>query len=304
MKMMKALIILSFLFSPAVSFCQNIDDLKTELEAQNFIRANFKDNYIDFYVGYIFRSNRGKQYLKKTSGKTWYKTDINQDHLTDLIVTGSVDGKNKALIVLGDTNKKYSVVNLVNRDRGWVRPYVLPTKINDEAVIIFKEIDFTDSDKESDTIEVRKTDTLIYKFKHFINFTPKEKIINRKIASLKYFSESCLGRCPIYDLTIDSTGKARLEAFRYNENIEGVFHCTIPSQTFNYMNTIINYINLPRYSDDYAIYVTDLPTGIIDLTFTDGTHKHIRDYGKEGEFGLVFLYAYFNSLRYSQHWKQ
>ena len=115
----------------------------------------------------------------------------------------------------------------------------------------------------------------------------------------------CFGRCPVYNLFIDSMGNGSLEAIRYNQNIlEGTYHCTLNKSLFNTLTNALNYIDITRFKEFYNVGVTDQATSIIDLTFTDGTHKRIRDYGRNGEFSLRFLYRYFDSFRYSQNWQR
>ena len=66
---------------------------------------------------------------------------------------------------------------------------------------------------------------------------------------------------------------------------------------------LLDDLNVKGLKTDYGDHqVTDLPTSYLNITFTDGTIKNIKDYGKNGTPKLKELYNLIESFPKTQTW--
>jgi hypothetical protein len=66
---------------------------------------------------------------------------------------------------------------------------------------------------------------------------------------------------------------------------------------------ILQYIQLDRLDNNYAVNWTDDQTAFIEISYNNKT-KVISDYGEIGTFGLSSLYAKFFNWRKSIQWTE
>lgn len=134
------------------------------------------------------------------------------------------------------------------------------------------------------------------------------------IQTIEYEAGACFGYCPMFKMVINSDRTAAIEAERFTfskpenrdwntENPEGTFTATIKEAQFNRLNKLINDANLKSLKDFYGNKnVTDLPTSHLTVTYSDGSKKHIEDYGKDGTDALHEIYTALEDLRENQSW--
>ncbi|MFT5723331.1 MAG: hypothetical protein ACI9JN_000441 [Bacteroidia bacterium] len=145
-------------------------------------------------------------------------------------------------------------------------------------------------------------DSLVLKWGDSIKYNANPT--NRKIKTLFYQSTPCLGTCPIFDLIIDSLGNILFDAKGYNKSVcEGTYKRKLLIETFTEINDIINYIDFENLKDRYSMGMTDLPKGVVDVTFYNGDVKKISDSGKNGTKSLRLLHNYLLNLCYTGNWE-
>ena len=89
-----------------------------------------------------------------------------------------------------------------------------------------------------------------------------------------------------------------------DDTLHGIYHSKLTREKFNELTELVNYIDPLSLNSHYSVSKSDVPTGIIEIVFTDGTFKRIDDYGKVGTPGLIVLHEYLDKLRLSQSWEK
>ena len=133
-------------------------------------------------------------------------------------------------------------------------------------------------------------------------------------SKIHYEAGACFGFCPIFKITInpDRTAVIDAERFTFTEGRskddfsgprEGIFKTTIKQADYNKLISLLDDLDLKNLNGYYGNKnITDLPTANLRITFTDGSTKHIEDYGKGGTEKLDELYTYIEDLRKTQTW--
>jgi hypothetical protein len=135
-----------------------------------------------------------------------------------------------------------------------------------------------------------------------------------KYSKIQYEAGACFGFCPIFKLTVNPNRTAVIEAERFTFTDgkskddfsgpkEGTFKATIKEGDYNKLVTLLDGLDLKTLKDNYGSKnVSDLPTAHLKITFSDGSTKHIEDYGKHGTEKLDALYDFIENLRKTQTW--
>ena len=133
-------------------------------------------------------------------------------------------------------------------------------------------------------------------------------------SKIHYEAGACFGFCPMFKITINPDRTAVIDAERFtftdgkskddfSGTKEGVFKATIKEADYNKLVSMLDSLNLKSLKNYYGDKnVTDLPTSYLNITFADGTSKHIEDYGKHGTEDLQAVYEFIEGLRKSQTW--
>lgn len=145
-------------------------------------------------------------------------------------------------------------------------------------------------------------------------FSCSSQKANSGYSKIEYEAGACFGSCPIFKITINPDRTAVLEAEHFNfskgfsksefdKPREGTFKGTIKEADYNALVALLDNLNVKSLNEKYGERnVTDLPTSHLRINFTDGTSKHVEDYGKRGTEKLAELYKFFEDLRHNQQW--
>jgi len=137
---------------------------------------------------------------------------------------------------------------------------------------------------------------------------------NSKYSVIEYEATPCFGFCPVFKMTVNPDRTAVFEAEHFNfgdqpskDNLsnprEGTFKGTIKEADYNKLIALLDGLNVKNLKDNYGERnISDLPSSHLRIRFTDGTSKHIEDYGKRGSEKLSELYGFFENLRKNQEW--
>lgn len=137
---------------------------------------------------------------------------------------------------------------------------------------------------------------------------------NSNYSKIEYEAGACFGFCPIFKIKINPDRIAIIEAehFTFSEGRskdefskprEGTFKTTIKEADFNKLMGLIDNLDVNNLNNDYGNQnVTDLPTSYLNVAFTNGNTKRIKDYGKNGTPELKEVYNFIESLPKSQTW--
>lgn len=289
------MIYLIFILAITIGFVSGseIDNLKTNKEVNKFLTENvLKDSHTTVL-------DESKTNTSKYGKNKFYKLDLNNDGLTDLIVDGEY-----FFAVIDKGNKKYEI-HPIDRGAFSLDKYTLTniTYLDRTPLFVIRKYKtvFVNPDLEEHRIGGKETEkTLILKFGNFIEYNSKPD--NFKIEEIKFSTSGCFGSCPVFEIVIDRNKNAIYKAIEYNDDDDGKFSGTIDSDSYDKLIQTINYINTSNLKNEYSVQWTDDQTASLEIKFDNGKTKKISDYGLIGTFGLENLYSQLLILRKTQKW--
>ncbi|MES2377803.1 MAG: DUF6438 domain-containing protein [Bacteroidota bacterium] len=306
--MKKLFLIFCLFFATQTTFANTIDSLKTDKDVRSFLTP--------LIVQFYYR-NADENWRVKS----WQKLDLNGDNNTDLVATEIAGRQNFMFIAIAKNDNTFQVSQIIYGPVGEDQSIEIVYFDNSPHVVFhgFKE-------SKDWRNKPPRTDTLVYKFNSFVEVNNRPAHYN--IDSITYSTVwGWKGRDntppPNTDsdqnLVIDRAGNATYSNNRSSTTYTftsgskrpprnpktdlGIFKGKIKSSDLNEIYDLINYIDIQKLKDKYAISWTDDTTCYIRVKFIDGTVKYIADYGGQGTFGLKSLFHKLFALRDSQDWK-
>ena len=302
-----------------------VDWLNTNDEVEQFIHeadTNFRNFYLrplkdlDMYGDKddgdsIFSSLVDKYKIDKN----FYKTDIDNNGYTDMLVMGRWEYP-----LHGYANKKhisdsYIIMNYGHKLVKFLRvsrQSSLPVlrKMNGK---IFLDLHrpVKDYDYSGSGVKVARDSVTVLQWASigFAEYNPAPK--DYKIEIIQFKSGPCFGSCPVYEFTIRNDGSALFYADQHNfpneyytcrENT--VYSSSISHNDLSSMIYFLNYLDFPTLEQRYSTSGSDMATVVLSITYDNGKVKTIGDYGCSGTYGLRTLYTFMQELRFNQNWKE
>jgi len=282
------ILILLFCLGSITMFANAIDSLKTKEDVVKFMLAKVLDS------GW----NESNIFSKESSHQGYYKIDLNNDGLTDLIVVGY-----SVLFVIDNGNGKFTRSSI------------------DQGTLLYNE--FTDSNivethgkkmivakgqkmvwSDSSNRKLRKweaLDTLVFIGNRPVEYNPKPN--PAQMESICFQLYGCFGDCPVLTLNVHANRTAELFATRFR-NQEGMYSCKLDEAFFKNMETLLSYMKVNTLIPYYSVPWSDAIECTLDLELKDGTHKEILDYGMIGTYGLQHLYHQLFELCKTGKWNK
>jgi hypothetical protein len=127
-----------------------------------------------------------------------------------------------------------------------------------------------------------------------------------KIESIEhvYFeAKPCEGKCPVFNMSIDSNRNANYNAIIFN-NQEGSFFSQLGEKEYAELLRLLKESDFSEVADKYLSNVMDLPGYLLEVKYNGGRIKKIDDYGRQAPKKLQKVYDYIFKLRDSQHWEK
>ena len=285
-----------------------IDSLNSKADVENLIRSFDKD-YQRFSLKPIteFKSRYGQdEFCKRIADslnitKSYYKADFDNNGYTDLLAIGDYYDF-KIFVVMNYGNNSLELNRLTRRS---FQECTFPKLIND-TIIKYYYMSEPNWRAKDQTTSLKFSD-LIFKYGDFIESNPQPK--NYDIEKVEYQTTMCYGTCPQFFISIDKNKSSIFKAQTYNretrssKEIKGTFQTKLRDSSIFEITNLLNYIDFPNLSDNYAVGWTDDQTCTLTITYNNGQVKKIRDYGLIGTFGLDRLYQLLFKLRFNQDWK-
>ena len=292
---MKIISVLLLFFLQTSLFANKIDDLKSDIEVQQFVKKqdgklkNFRIVSIDD----LYPLKDEKKIADSLQVKTWEKVDFDHNGETDLLVNGLWNGK-CGLIAIIANGKKFSLHTF---SHGFFDKSYFP-KI--EIVNNLTTLSLSENCQACDKIELSNK-KIIYKFGTFIepNYSPKKYNIEK----IEFSTTMCFGTCPVFKLAINSNKNITYNAEQYNE-LQGEFYSKIKTEDYNSIIELLNYVDFPNLKNLYQVNWTDDQTFKLIITYDNGKQKVITDYGRIGTYGLMTIYNKMFALRKNQDWTE
>jgi hypothetical protein len=292
---MKTILTLLFFLFQTSLFANKIDDLKSDIDVQKFLKKKVR-NLKDFYVVSIedlYISENGRKIADSLKVKTWEKVDFDNNGETDLLVNGIWDGRNNLIAIMANGNKFY----FHSFNKGLITKQFFPkieTINNITTLSLFEICEFC--------LEKELTNKkLIFKYGSFIEPNYNAKKYN--IEKIEYSTTMCFGTCPVFKLMINSNKSITYIAEQYND-LQGEFNSIIKTEDYNSIIDLLNYIDFPSLKNNYEVNWTDDQACELRITYNNGKTKIISDYGKIGTYGLIRIYNKMFRLRGIQDWNE
>ncbi|TQI71105.1 hypothetical protein JM79_2031 [Gramella sp. Hel_I_59] len=296
--------ILFLLLYSTIAFANKIDRLKTTEDVEEFVKK-IEPIFTKYkYLNYeLLSTDKLTQKLnchgifRKWGIRNWEKVDINNDGNTDLIYIIESDNSFDSYLILDNGFYKYKNVRL-SRNVFENCELFKPVKIDNKNYLqsyIIKHKAITSFEYE----EVIRIDTLEYKYDNFVEI--QDEPANYQIDTIKYSTSSCLGSCPIFNITITAKGEIFYKGEWYVEE-EGKRTVANGKREFQLIKDILNSIKVKELENNYSVSWTDDQTSLLEIHFKDGQIKKIRDYGLQGTFGLATLYDRLKNIALTTNW--
>ena len=129
----------------------------------------------------------------------------------------------------------------------------------------------------------------------------KKNYQNDATSMIKMSKGVCFGTCPVYDITIDGTGKATYTGKRFVDKV-GNFTKTFTPEETNRLFRKFEKADFFAFENEYTAEVTDLPTTFITLEHK-GQSKKIKAYYGTPE-SLQALIAEVDAYSNTEGWVQ
>jgi len=322
--MKKLFVILGLLLASLAASANKIDELKTDSDVVRFLiplSPNFTSRYmpklviqpIDTIIKY-FQKNDCFSLAKTWGAKSWQKVDLNNDGLTDLVVI-CTRYRYSNFVVLDNGNNTFKLIQL--QYSSFWNELINVIRYKGKNLIVFHSMEEERVDKRPAFYRMwyARTDTLVYKFDHFIEMN--EHPIKYDIDSVIFHAGICYGLCPIFYAKLSNNGKIRFEKDKpvkpqtvvikdpwgkppKARNIKAqtyvVAKAKLTVKETNEIFDLINYIDFKHLKTKYAVPWTDDVHGWIRIKYKDGSFKEIEDYGERGTFGLSVLFSKFYTI--------
>lgn len=311
-------------FTRAGHIPSKIDSLDTEDEIEDYVH-NLDTDLCEFHLAnysrimtlvpnHVHIDSLNRIYAKQLGiNKTFYKTDFNNDGLTDLLLIGGweivkVKPKdqlyqfNSQVVLNGGKGKPKSFSIALNYNIAFV-PQIIHTE--ELPFLVLHHPQNLDSmslrQPRRDTLQVK----LVYKFGHFVEFN-KNPVEHHKIKKIEYYNLS--GEFgPFFQMILNKNNESWFiaisnnpEEHRYNE---GTYKAIIKNHDFKEISDLLNYIDFKNLREDYSIYNTGPPSMALRITYDNGKVKEIFNNAGAGTYGLEAIYSLMMELRFSQDWK-
>jgi hypothetical protein len=326
---MKSILLAILILVSCAVFGNTIDLLKTDQDVEKFIGNQYKLTYPDgygknYYVFTIAKPDSVWQdvtcdsTIQNLEFKHWQKLDFNKDGNTDLFAAFYIKntyggwGDFTTCAIIDEGNNKFLLREIPGNNNFFCHA-AIPATIGGEPVIFYrhhvlKAIEASDKtegeliDTAAHLYDITKIDTLLYKLGGFIEIS-KGKPSLKKISSIGFSTGPCFIDCPRFDLNINISGTA---SYHLNESIEekeGEFRGTIKIQDLSKLIALLDYIDVDQLENSYDIAATDMQSSRLEIRFSDGSKKIIKDYGMQGTLGLERVYEILDGFRKNQQWK-
>jgi hypothetical protein len=144
-------------------------------------------------------------------------------------------------------------------------------------------------------------DTLVVRFGEILEYNPAPSD-GFRFDSINIVTSGCFGVCAMFEMTIVAGGDAWYHAIRFNDE-EGYFVGRLSNEELKDLSELLQYMALDKLDTNYEVNWTDDQTVFLVVSY-DHKIKRVRDYGKQGTFGLQLLYARLFWYRKKLKWQR
>jgi len=287
---MKKIIVLTCILLPLLVRANEIDKLQTNGDVVHFLVKHFGKSYQHLSLFYDPKTQNKSGFGRNK----FYKTDLNKDGLTDMVVDGYL-----TFAVTAEENNSYELFRFGKTNLLGNGAYLISIDSTTRTPIIV--IGFRKTLDAGTRKVIFGYDTIVYKCGGFVEWR-KDTVKGFRFDKFDYETTVCLGNCPAFKMAIDSNGNV-IYTGNENSDPEGQFTATIPKVEFDKLTALLAYIDPNSLDSSYSVHVTDHPTATTTIWF-NGNNKKITDEGERGTYGLRTLYRLLFSWQKKLHWEK
>ncbi len=332
-------------FIKAEIISSKIDSLNSKEKVEEYIRGlsfpiikHFKLQELDLTYNYleefelkkIADFNREFDSITKiiadslNISKSFYRTDIDNNGFTDLIVIGddkgcdggpdgydqSCDFSAYCFMNFGENNIKPIDLILENS----VHKSIVPKCSKDKGFQILEIHEPAEFNWKKGKISDYKKIELTYKFGSLIEYNDNPQVYD--IEKVEFQTEISGYKHPHFEILIKNDQTALLNA-KYGNSIyertkvyfrdtipelKGEFKTVIKKNDYDSLVHLLNYMDFPNMEHQYSLNRLHTRDCSLKITYDNGKVKEIKDYGMVGTYGLRKIYELLFDLRFNQNW--
>jgi hypothetical protein len=267
---------------PQGLYHNKIDDVKTADDIHRIL-TTIESNDSDFVatdqaIGIYENANECKRIKDSLGVRPWTKADLDGNGYSDLLAVGMKQDRFTVLCIMDSGRDHFYTVPLTTLDFQ-SSTYPVVRVINGQCAVLYYEHrnkhSWIDSSYSSDRLYI---DTLIFRsgFLTEINLHPVE----RHISEISFNREGGWGGDWV-SVFMDTNGPVSRDMYKTPEG----------KARFLELSDLLNYSDFSHLDSSYTVQWTDDQTATLKVTYDGGKVKTIRDYGLQGSFGLMHIYA-------------
>lgn len=273
----------------------SIDKLTTNKQVEQFIlnQMPVKDRIFELgTLKTIFHLEFVRKEARKFGVKPWFKTDFNDDGLTDLFAYCIYAGNVWITIIIDNGNGfKVHEISIGSYFFDFCFPKIEKIKPNLTSLILYKGFVH-----RKNQYGIKDTIRLIYKDSVFIE--PNFNVVNYQIEKIGLNTDRyCLYIYPDRKVLYFDFEK-RDDDIKFGESK----YTTLDSANYVEIVNLLNYLDFPNYQEHYYISMASgAHFNYLTITYNNGLTKEIQTHGS-GFFGLEILYDKLFAIMNSQNW--
>ena len=264
--------------------------LSTNLDSDALIRVNINDFIYQEKALQVTDSFQSKTIRKEYRSNTFFKTDIDGNGKTDLIVEGSY-----SFIVL-DMGNKYVFLPIP------VDELIGAVKLPDQStgLIVWNNMGISDNSRYSKTVS--QTDTIVYKYGGLVEYNEHPAYV--KVNKIDFWKHpACFGDCTELFMEINKNGTAVYQSATGSRDLDEVRFSSIDSIQLAEILNLVAYIEIKYPKNRYRPAPTETAAAFLNIYFEDGSVTKIWDPGSNRTAGLATLYGKLLALQISRNWQ-
>lgn len=303
---------------------------KNYVHGQSFFNSQFSDTEIIELLSEKYRFfRRGSIILPHQANHPDWLTKFYQPTIdsvfseiiqTDEIIRLDFNRNDELDVIFSHGSHRYSSYLVLDLNTKQSKVY----QLTNFSQPIFNFIDFSDNILTYKyTIKGWKSDSifrgtsyeeaiqkLVFNCGGVVELDNNNKSSNIEIDSIIVSTSYCYGSCPVYKLVIRKDTFSSLNAISYctdkngNDLKSGKYFADVNQQRVDSVFDIVNCIGIMNLSDSYSVDWTDDQTITVKTYSSDGRIKTIKDYGRQGTYGLMHLYNSLGKIYRLTDWKE
>ena len=288
-----------------------IEAVRTAAQVKQLL-ASVDSSYAEFNIDSVIQlqDKRVERQYRKAGVKAWEKADLDSNGRTDLLVNGwwndgtAYEETSQAICLMDLGEGK---LKLESFGRHFTRYGPIARVIWRSKRPLLSYTDFAPPILRVDSLKDEQLFLLTYKFGGFVEYNEQPNP-SAALDSITYKSDFAYDDVLIKKLTLNAAGQAVYHSCEYPvlevRKKTYVAKSTVVTPTaLAEIKALVGYIDPNKLKPEYRVSMNHEPYTYLTLAYHGGPKVKVFDYGEEGTFGLMRLYALLGQLRKNQSWQ-